>query len=159
MKHDILAKWLKVVIAGATLIGLGCCIFVIPMAAGIMRERYPEFGYCILPWEILIYTCVIPCFAAMVISWKIAGNIQRDKSFCMENARLFKLFSILSLVDSLFFLLANVVFFFLGINHPGFMIINLFIVFVGMAGYVCTAALSYLVSKAASLQEDNDLTI
>ena len=36
---------------------------------------------------------------------------------------------------------------------------DILIVFAGLAVYVCTAALSYLVAKAANLQEDSDLTI
>lgn len=159
MKHDLFAKWLKIVIAGTTLIGLTCCGYVIPYMGKIMGQQYPEFQSWILPWQIVIYICAIPCFIAMVISWKIASNIEKDNSFCMANARLFKNFSILALSDSVFFLLASIVFLIVGMNHPGLLLIDFLIVFFGMAVFVCTSALSYLVAKAASIQDENDLTI
>ncbi|MCR5345791.1 MAG: DUF2975 domain-containing protein, partial [Lachnospiraceae bacterium] len=92
-------------------------------------------------------------------SWKIATNIGRDKGFTMENAGLFKIYSVLALIDTIVFLSGSIIYMFCGINHPGILLISLFIAFVGFAVYVCTAGLSYLVAKAATLQEDNDLTI
>ena len=159
MKANCFAKWLKAVIIGTTLIGIGCCVYVIPEAMVMFRAEYPEFSYWILPWKLLIYGCSIPCFAAMVISWKIAENIQNDHSFCRENARLFRLFSHLALGDSIVFLVGCVLYLILGMNHPGLMILELLAVFAGLAVFVCTSALSYLVAQAADLQEDSDLTI
>ena len=108
---------------------------------------------------ILIYACAVPCFGAMGVSWKIADNIGKDKSFTMQNAMLFKVFSILALIDSIIFGAGSVVYTFLGMNHPGLMLLDLLVVFFGLAVFVCMAALSYLVGKAANLQEDSDLTI
>jgi len=95
----------------------------------------------------------------MVLSWMIANNIEKDKSFCMANAKLFKIFSMLALGDSAFLLVAMVVLWLLGYNHPGLMLIELLVVFCGLAIFIIASALSYFVAKAASLQEENDLTI
>lgn len=159
MKPNVFAKWLKVIIVGTTLIGLISCIFVVPEVMNIISFRYPELGYVVMPWEILIYVCSLPCFAAMGISWKIATNIQNDNSFCMENAKLFKWFSYLAIGDSLLFMGGSIIYLFIGLNHIGIMIVEMLIVFAGFAVFVCTAALSYLVREAAELQEDSDLTI
>lgn len=159
MKPNVFAKWLKAVIIGTTIIGLACCIYVIPFILNSFASDYPEFSYWVLPWKILIYICSIPCFAAMGICWKISGNVQKNESFTMENANLFKMFSYLALGDSVVFLCGSVVYFFVGMNHPGLLIAELLIVFAGLAVFVCTAALSYLVAQAADLQEDSDLTI
>ena len=159
MKHDIFSKCIKIVIVGTTLIGLVCCIYLIPELVRVFKMWYPEFSYWTLPWVILLYACALPCFAAMVIAWMIAGNIGKDKSFTMENSKLFKIFSMLALVDSAVFGLGSIVYTLMGMNHPGLLLIDFLIVFAGMAVFVCTAALSYLVGKAATLQEDNDLTI
>ena len=159
MKHDVFAKSLKIVIAGVTLIGLACCIYLIPFCGKYLIERYPEYSYVRLPWTIFIYVCSVPCFIAMGISWRIADNIGKDNSFSFENAKLFKIFSFLALGDSIFFLIVSVVFLFVGLNHPGILLASMLIVFAGLTVYVCTAALSYLVDKAATLQEDSDLTI
>lgn len=159
MKPNRFAKWLKGIIVGTTLIGIGCLIYVIPQMMSIFRADYPEFSYWIMPWKILIVCCSIPCFVAMGLSWKIASNIQKDCSFCHENAKLFQLFSYLALTDAIVFLFGSVVYFLCGMNHPGLLILELLIVFAGLAVYACTAALSYFVSQAADLQQDSDLTI
>lgn len=159
MTPNVFAKWLKVVIVGTTLVGIACCTYVIPFAMGTFLMEYLEFSNWIIPWKILLYVCAIPCFVAMGISWKIAENIQHDKSFCMENARLFQIFSHLAIGDTVVFSIGSIVYFFCGMNHPGMVIVELLIVFAGMAVFVITAALSYLVAQAANLQEDSDLTI
>ena len=159
MKHDLFSKWLRGIIIGTTLVGVLTLTFIIPELAGTFKEKYPEFAYWVLPWLILIYACAIPCFIAMGISWKIAVNIGRNESFTLENAKLFKIYSILALADSIVFFAGSVIYTLCGMNHPGLMIMDILIVFAGLAVYVCTAALSYLVAKAANLQEDSDLTI
>lgn len=159
MKHDLFSKYLRVIIVGMTLIGIICCVYVIPELARTFEGKYPEFSYWVMPWLILIYMCAIPCFLAMGISWKIAGNIGRDQSFTMENSKLFKIYSYLALGDSVLFFAGSIAYTLLGMNHPGLLLMDFLIVFMGLAVFVCTSALSYLVGKAATLQEDNDLTI
>lgn len=159
MKHDIFAKCLKAAIAGVTLIGLACCVYLIPFCGNYLVERYPEYGFARLPWVIFIYICAVPCFIAMGLCWRIADNIGKDNSFSFENAKLFKIFSYLALGDSIFFLVVSVIFLFVGLNHPGILLASMLVVFIGLTVYVCTAALAYLVDKAATLKEENDLTI
>lgn len=159
MKHDIFARWLKVVIIGVIVVGITCCAYIIPQMSSILAQKYPEFASWVLPWSIVFYVCAAPCFVAMVVSWMIASNIEKDNSFCMANSKLFKLFSMLALGDSIFLFVALMVLWLLGYNHPGLMLIELLVVFFGLAIFICTSALSYFVAKAASLQEENDLTI
>ncbi len=159
MKHDLFSKCIKIVIAGTTLIGVVSCAYLIPELARVFQRWYPELTYWVLPWLILIYVCAVPCFAAMIVAWKIADNVGKDRSFTMDNSRLFKIFSILALADSAVFGATCLIYWFLGMNHPGLVLLQFFIVFAGLAIFVCMAALSYLVAKAASLQEDSDLTI
>ena len=159
MKPNVFAKWLKGVIVGTTLIGIASCLYVIPAAAAFFVEKYPEFSNWALPWKILLEVCSLPCFAAMIISWKIASNVENDRSFSIDNSKLFKRFSLLALGDSAMFMLGCVIYLFCGINHPGLLIFQMLIVFAGLAVFICTAALSYLVGQAAQLQEENDLTI
>ena len=159
MKSNVYSKLLKLIIIGTTLIGLGCVVYVIPMIMESFGDCYPEFTYWIIPWKILIYVCAIPCFAAMLLCWKIAANIQKDQSFCYENAKYFRYLSYLALGDSVVFGTGSVVLWLCGMNHPGLLIVELLVVFVGLAVFVCTSALSNLVSQAADLKEDSDLTI
>ncbi len=159
MKHDIFSKWIKVVIIGTALIGIGACGYLLPELVRVFKRWYPELTHWALPWQILIYICALPCFAALVVGWLIADNIGKDQSFTKKNASLFNIFSLLALGDSVFFGVSCIVYAFLGMNHPGLLLIQFLVVFVGLAIFVCMAALSYLVGKAANLQEDSDLTI
>ena len=61
--------------------------------------------------------------------------------------------------DSIFFFVMNIIYMFLGMNHPGIVLASLIVTFIGVAVTVAAAALSHLVIKASKLQEDSDLTI
>ena len=86
-------------------------------------------------------------------------NIGKDRSFCVENARLLKWISALAAADAAFFFLGNILYLLLGWSHPGVTLLCLLVVFVGVAISVAAAALSHLVMKAAALQEQSELTI
>lgn len=160
MKQASLAKWLKFMILGVGLCGLVIYAVVIPalgQTVAVMEEG--AFDYCFWPWLIFIWVTGLPCVAALVLAWKIAGNIGADKSFSLDNGRLLKWISVLAAADAAFFFLGNVVFLFLNMNHPGILLFSLVVVFIGIAIAVAAAALSRLVTKAAELQEQSDWTI
>ena len=75
----------------------------------------------------------------------------------------FTVFKVLGLLDgnvvSFFFVLGNILYLFLGMNHPGIVLASLVVVFIGVTVAVASAALSHLVKKAAALQEQSDWTI
>lgn len=159
MKHDQFAFWLKLLIAGTTLLGVACGIVVVPFMGKFLGQRYPELIHLVIPWMTLIYLCAVPCFVAMYLCWRIASNIQKEEYFSMENAKLFGVFAKLALGNTVFFFVGNLVFVLLGMNHVGMLIMELLITFVGLAVFICTSALSYFCANAAELQEDNALTI
>ena len=138
MKQDALAKWLKFIIAGVGICGL---------------EKN------VLPWLILIWISAIPCYAVLVLGWKIADNIQMDRSFSYENARYLKWVSYLSMADAIFVFAANIVFLLLDMSAAAVMLVICIIVFIGISISICSAALSHLVAKAADIKEENDLTV
>ena len=140
MKQDALAKWLKFII-----VGVGFC--------GLLTYKN------VLPWLILIWISAIPCYAVLVLGWKIADNIRRDRSFSYENAEYLKWISYLSMGDSVFVFLANIIFLLLDMSAAAVMLVICIIVFVGISISICAAALSHLVAKAAEIKEENDLTV
>lgn len=159
MKQRTLSKWLKLIIAGVGICGLIIYFAVIPMFAGTMVEKYPEFHYCQLPWLILIWVTAIPCYTALIFAWRIAINIGADRSFSVSNARMLKQISVLAAGDSMIFFLGNIIYLLFNMNHPGIVLLSLLVEFFGIAVSVASAALSHLVMKAADLQEQSDLTI
>ena len=159
MEQQKLAKWLKVIVIGIAICGIFIYAFIIPGYGKLIVKDYPEFAYCYQPWLIFISLTAIPCYAALYLAWKIFSNIGNDRSFSKENADYLKWISWLAAFDAAFFFGGNVVLFFLGMNHPGIFLYSLIVVFAGVAIAVAAAALSHLVLKAASLQEESDLTV
>ena len=159
MEQKTLSRWLKGILVGVALCGLIVYAAVVPVLAEYMLEGYPEFLTAVLPWELFIWCSGIPCFAVLYFAWRIVADIGLDRSFTDENAKRLKWISGLAAGDALFFFLGNILLLFLGMNHPGIVLVSSVVVFIGVAVAVASAALSHLVKKAAELQEQSDLTI
>lgn len=159
MTQKSIARWLKALIIGISLCGLVIYALVIPSIGQAIAGANPEFAYCYLPWLIFISVTALPCYAALVLAWKIASNIGRDRSFTMENAKWLKYIAALAAADAMYFFVGNVTLLLLSMSHAGIALLSLIIVFAGIAIAIAFAALAYLVKKAAALQEQSDLTI
>ena len=159
MEQKALSKWLKLVLLGTGLCGLAVYLFIVPAYGVSLRSQYPEFSNRYWPWLIFLWVSGVPCYAALVLGWRIAGNIGRDASFSLDNARCLRIIALLAALDAAYFFLGNLVLLFLNMSHPGVVLISLLVVFAGATVAVAAAALSHLVRKAALLQEENDLTI
>ena len=159
MTQNTLAKWLKAIIIGLGIFGVIVYGIVIPECGDMLISMYPEFSYCYDPWLIFIRMTGIPCYAVLMLVWKVAVNIGKDNSFSIENARLMKWVAGMALLDVTFFFIGNIIFLFLSMNHPGIVIASLLIVFIGVAVAVAAVVLSHLIAKAAVLKEQTDLTI
>lgn len=160
MKQSTLANWLKLMILGVGLCGLLIYAVAVPALGQVVAVAEDGlYDHCFWPWLVLIWATGLPIVAALVLAWRIAGNIGADKSFSLDNGRYLKWISALAAGDGAFFLLGNVVYLFMGMNHPGILLFSLLVVFVAIAVAVAAAALSRLVTKAAQLQEQSDWTI
>ena len=161
MEQKSLSRWLKVILAG-----LGCCgavvyIYLIPVLGREIVQRYPELQLetAYRCWLGICWITAVPCYLVLLEGWKIAGEIGRDHSFSMNNARSLKHVSGLAAFDASFFFAENIILLLLDMNHPGIAAGSMFVVFGGVAVAVAAASLSHLVQKAAKIQEENDLTI
>ncbi|MBQ7500519.1 MAG: DUF2975 domain-containing protein [Clostridia bacterium] len=159
MKQKSLSKWLKLIIIGVGVCGLVSDFVIIPAFGQSAAGSDPALTRMYLPWLIFAWVFSAPCFAALVLSWLIARNIGLDRSFSEDNAKYMKYISVLAGADTAFFFVMNIVFLFLGMNHPGVLIFSLIVDMIGVAISVAAAALSHLIAKAAELQDQSDLTI
>ena len=101
----------------------------------------------------------VPCYAVLVIAWKIATSIGNDNSFTELNSKRLKNVSVLSIATSIYLFVGATVFLLLSMCHFSMFLGACLVSFVGIAISVASAVLSYLVKKAAALQEQSDLTI
>lgn len=159
MTDRILARCLKVIIILFALSGLIVYGHVIPFFADNLRYWNPEYAYAYWPWMILVMATAVPCYISLVFIWKLVSNFKKKQSFYSENAKLLKWIAKLAIGDSVFFLLGNLLMAILGIHHGPFFLLAMFLILVGTTIAVCTTILSGLFSRAASLQEKDDLTI
>ena len=159
MAQKTLSNWLKGAILCLALFGLLIFGFVIPSYGLSLASMNPEYAHCFWPWMTLMILVALPCYAALVIGWKIAADIGRDRSFSEENAKRMRWISNLAFADVLLFFCGNILLLFSNMSHPGVMLISLLPDMFGIAVAVCAAALSHLIYKSAQMQQDVDLTI
>lgn len=159
MKQKELAKWLKLLIAFAALIGAFLCLIIVPALGHDAVLMYPELDYMYWPCLIFIWITAIPFYFALYKGLLICQEISADNSFCTENAQRLKEISKLALSECILYLAAMIILFVLNLLHPSILLITLFIIFVGISIAIVSAALSHLVEKASELKEENDLTI
>lgn len=159
MSQKHLSNWLKLIIIGVGICGLILYLLVLPMMGRTLTDSYPEFSGWFWPWLLFLWSTALPCYLVLRDGWEITVSIGADRSFSYRNAMLLKRISRLALSDTVLLFAGNLLYFFLGMNHPGVMLAFLFICFAGICITVAAAALSHLVYKAAALQEETEYTI
>ncbi len=164
MSQKSLARWIKGILFGFGIFGMIFCICivyfgVIPLFGRDIYASIEDMAFMFTPWMIFLLITATPCYIFLVMGWKIANNIEGDRSFCEENAAYLTKMAYLALGDTVFFFLGNVVLLFLKMSHPGMLLGSLVIDFLGVSVSVGCAALSHLVHKASEIQAENELTI
>ncbi len=159
MKQKGLSRWLKFILIGVGICGLLVYFIVFPSYGQAIVDDYPEYANRYWPWLLFLWGSGIPCYAVLVIGWRVATKIGLDQSFSVENASYLKWVAWLAAGDAIYFFLGNLILLFLDMSHPGVTLFSLIISFGGVAVAVAAAVLSHLIQKAADMQEENELTV
>lgn len=159
MKQKVLARHLKMAIICLAVFGVLVYGVVIPTYGEEIVSANPEMADRFWPWLTLFLLTAVPCYAALVLCWKIAADIGRDRSFCQENADRMRWISNLAFGDVMLFFCGNAILLFQSMSHPGVFLLSLLPDMLGVAIAICAAALSHLIYKSALLQQDADLTV
>lgn len=159
MKQMELAKWLKLVIAFAALIGLFLCFVIAPALGHDAVLIYSELDYMFWPCLIFIWITAIPFYFALYKAWSICKEVAKDNSFCLENAKGLKDIGKLALFECILYLVGMIILFSLNLLHPSILLIILFVIFMGGSIGIVSFTLSHLIKKASDLKEENELTI
>ena len=159
MTQKELSRWLRAVV----IVGwCGCAlmaVWVMPELASESALALPEFAYLKWPCLVFFWCALVPVVTALWFAYQIFAEIGHDNSFSKENAMRLRVISRLALADTVACLIAMAVLLVLNALHPGVFLLILAVIVVGAAVTVAAAALSHLTLKAASLQDENDLTI
>ena len=156
MTQAALAKRLKIIIFGVGIFGLVFYQVVIPY---LCFELFGNTFDKMLLSIVFLCGSGIPCYAVLFIAYRIADNIGKDLSFTNENAKLLKWISTLAMIDSTYLLIGNIVLIIIDAMSVMSFIILFMFVFLAVVISIVAAALSHLVTKAAFLQSQSDLTI
>lgn len=159
MNSQKFAKWLKIIVIGTGICGFFIYLLLFPVWGRNIVASNPEFTFAFWPWLIFLWITAVPCYLTLICCYCISSEIGKENSFCNKNAEHLQLISLFSAIDTAYFFMGNLVFFFLNMSHPGIILLALIVVFIGIAITVAAAALSHLVYKATKLQEDNEYTI
>ena len=157
MDQKKLAAWLKGICVGCALCGLALFGIILPRFLAYVAGEVPDLPH--RAWLIFMWALALPCYAVLVCIWRMAGEIGRDNSFSLENAKYLRIIAVLAGADAAVLLIGNVIFLLTRHSIPTLALVSAFMCFVGLAISVGAACLSHLVHKAAALQEDSDLTI
>jgi len=159
MNQKKLSNWLKAVCILIGVCGLIVYALILPGYGASIAAANPEFKYAFWPWMVFLWGTGIPCYAALVIAWSVFDRIGKDNSFCEKNAVALKRISTLAVIDVVYFFVGELVLLFLNMNHPGVFLISQLFSVLGISVAIASAALSHLIYKAASIREENELTI
>ena len=150
---------LKITIITTGLLGAVFYIWALPSVGRFIAEVSPEFAGAYYPWLVLFWITAVPCYTALVLLWKVIKSIDGNRLFRTVNADRFRAVAKLAFTDAALFMAANIVFLFLNFNHPSILIASAFVCIVGVSFGICMKAMASFFDKAATLQEENDLTI
>lgn len=159
MKQTELARWLKLIVITAAV----CCAalggVLVPYIGLEEARATPDLAWLFWPCLAFFWLTELVVLAALYQAWRIFTEIGRDNSFCAENAARLRTVSRLAIADSVLYALGAVVLVCLNAMNPGVLLVFAGIVLVGLAIAAAAAALSHLTQKAASIKDENDLTI
>ena len=159
MKQRDLSIYLKIIVLGMSICGLLVYIMLVPMYGNTVFDGTQSYERWHYPWLALIWFTAVPYYITMYCLFRIAVNIGKDKSFCIQNATYLKWISYLASIASYLVFAMEVLYMVLGMEHQGTALGLLIIIIFGIAVSIASALLSHMVVKAARLQEENELTI
>lgn len=155
--------WVRFSIVVIALCGLTVCALWYPYSFSLIKISLLGSNLSELTtarsWGLVSFywAASIPCFAILIIAWKISAYIKTERLFTSEVAKKIKLCALILLIDLGVFFIGNIIFLILGIND--FAIIYFFLIIGGLVLSIFLSVLSYYIAKAAELQEISDGTV
>ena len=160
MDDKKLTVFMRIAIILIGICGVAICLFWLPMTTtksfgalswGALRkvENWTQY---IFHWGISL-----PCFWLLIMAWEVTSDMQKGRLFIEKNAVRVKCATVILLCDILLFLIGNITFAILGWNE--WLVLHLFAAVVGLIVAIVLFIFSQYLRKAATLQEESDLTV
>ena len=163
MKHisyKRLAALLRTGLIVAALVCAAVFFWFLPELGRGIAKTDPEYAWAFWPCLIFAWLFAVPVFWAMGRMWDVFGRIGRGAAFCKENAAAMRTVSRLAFFDAVLVPAGIITLALLGVGSPGLMVLAMPLGTMACALVgVMAMALSRLVADAATLQDENDLTV
>lgn len=150
--------------AALIVIGLGVaaiCLFLIPAMWGEVANEYFSYAYAIYAVFIAICLAAIPYFVGVYKAWQLLSSIDKGRAFSLESVKIVRIIAACAAVISIIYI-ASLPFFYIWAqadDAPGLVIIGMMLVGLPTIVSVFAALLQRLISEAADLKSENELTV
>ena len=160
MDDKKLTVFMRIAIILIGICGVAICLFWLPMTTtksfgplswGAL-QKVENWTQYIFHWGISL-----PCFWLLIMAWEVTSDMQKGRLFIEKNAVRVKWATAILLGDILLFLIGNITFAILGWNE--WLVLHLFAAVVGLIVAIVLFIFSQYLRKAATLQEESDLTV
>ena len=161
MKKRTMRRLLHGILVVAALLGAVFFFGAVPLAGREIAEANPEYAWAYVPCLIWAWAFAAPIFAAVIPCWRVFSGIAAPQgAFTRQNARALRLIAYLAFADAVIFPAGMLAVAFMGAGQPGLtVIVTPVVMFCCIAAGIVALVLGHLVSDAAALREENDLTI
>lgn len=159
MTNKNLGRLVQFVIVCMFLLGLVLCGILIPEIGKQMRAEYPTYSYAYTPWLSFIWIDAFPCFAALILGFKVGRAIVKDMVFTVKVSKWLKSAAFLVLSSVFILFIGNIMFSRLNLTMAVIVIGSFIMEIIGFCIAIILAVLSLYVKKAAKLKEEVDGTI
>ena len=160
MNDKKLTFFMRIAIILIGICGGAICLFWLPMTTAksfealswVSLQKMENWMQYVFHWLVSF-----PCFWLLIMAWGITSDMKNGRLFIEKNVVRVKLATAILLGDILLFLIGNIMFAILGWNE--LLVLHLFAAVVGLTIAILLFIFSQYLMRAASLQEECDLTV
>ncbi len=161
MDKKMIAYLLKLVTVLVFIVFLFAGLYLVPVYMRFMQHYVPSIGPVFIGVLVYINLSFVPVYLCLVMAWQVFTTIAKDTAFCLENGTRLLRAAWLALADVVmvvgFYLFMRLGF--ANLINPFFLFLTLGFIVLGLSAAIVCFALSKLVTQAAELKQEADLTI
>ncbi len=161
MDKKVISYLLKAVTALLFLVLVFAGAYLVPSYLRFLQRYLPHIGPLLRGVLLYINLSFVPVYLCLFMAWRVFTTVGRDNAFCPENVSRLRTASLLALADVIM-VLAFFLFMRLRLSYllsPFFLFLTLGLGLVGLSASIVCFALAKLVSQAAELKQEVDLTV
>ena len=153
--------FLKTAIICISFAVLAICTLLLPTLWGDVSVEFPSYSYAIYGIFTSMIVSSIPFFIGMYNAWQLLSLIDKGSAFTKKSATALKIISLAAASITVIYLTTLPLFYIWGDRDdaPGLVVIGMFLVGAPMVVSVFALLLHRLISEAAEIKSENELTV